>query len=115
MKTIARHLLLFLSALLLCTACVDEDQFADNPKGNFEALWKIMDEHYCFFQEKGVDWDSIHTVYAQQINNQMTDTSTSLPPLTTPATGAFTRTIPATTATHSSAAISAPTTASPAA
>ena len=73
MKTIVRHLLLFLAALLLCTACVDEDQFADNPKGNFEALWKIMDEHYCFFQEKGVDWDSIHTVYAQQINNQMTD------------------------------------------
>lgn len=52
MKTAIRHLLLFLSALLLCTACVDEDQFADNPKGNFEALWKIMDEHYCFFQEK---------------------------------------------------------------
>ena len=73
MKTAIRHLLLFLSALLLCTACVDEDQFADNPKGNFEALWKIMDEHYCFFQEKGVDWDSIHTVYARQINSHMTD------------------------------------------
>lgn len=73
MKTAIRHLLLFLSALLLCTACVDEDQFADNPKGNFEALWKIMDEHYCFFQEKGVDWDSIHSVYARQINSHMTD------------------------------------------
>ena len=73
MKTTVRHLLLFLSALLLCAACVDEDQFADNPKGNFEALWKIMDEHYCFFQEKGIDWDSIHTVYARQINSQMTD------------------------------------------
>ena len=62
-----------IAALLMCGACVDEDQFADNPQGNFEALWKIMDEHYCFFQEKGVDWDSVHTVYARQISSSMTD------------------------------------------
>jgi hypothetical protein len=63
----------FLLAAVLFGACVDEDEFADNPTGNFEALWKIMDEHYCFFDEKGVDWDSVHTVYAQQVNNQMTE------------------------------------------
>lgn len=64
------------SVLLLAlsfTACVDEDAYEDTPSGNFEALWKIMDEHYCFFSEKGVNWDSIHTVYAPYFNQGMTD------------------------------------------
>lgn len=62
---------------LLCTfllsSCVTEESFDDNEKGNFEALWKIMDEHYCFFDEKGVDWDSVRTAYARQVTSGMTD------------------------------------------
>ena len=27
------------------TSCVDEEEFANTPRGNFEALWKIIDEH----------------------------------------------------------------------
>ena len=41
--------ILFASLLLLTTACVDETEYADNPRGNFEALWRAIDEHYCFF------------------------------------------------------------------
>lgn len=52
-------------------SCVNEEEFADNNSGNFEALWKVMDEHYCFFSEKkqqlGVDWDEVHTRYAKQV------------------------------------------------
>ena len=59
MKKILR-LFSFLFLALSFTACVDEDVYEDSPLGNFEALWKIMDEHYCFFQEKGVDWDSVY-------------------------------------------------------
>ena len=58
------------------TSCIDEKEFADNPRGNFEALWKIMDEHYCFFAMKqeqlGVDWDEVHTRYSRQIDDGMT-------------------------------------------
>ena len=58
------------------TSCVDEDEFPDTPMGNFEALWKIIDEHYCFLdyknQEYGLDWDKIHEQYAQRISNKMT-------------------------------------------
>lgn len=72
MKKILR-LFLFLFLALSFTACVDEDVYEDSPSGNFEALWKIMDEHYCFFQEKGVDWDSVHAVYAPRFNAGMTD------------------------------------------
>ena len=65
-------LFLFL-AVCLCCSCVEEDEFADNPKGNFEALWKIFDEHYCFFSEKGVDWNEVHQRYARQIDAEMTE------------------------------------------
>ena len=72
MKKILR-LFSFLFLALSFTACVDEDVYEDSPSGNFEALWKIMDEHYCFFQEKCVDWDSVHAVYAPRFNAGMTD------------------------------------------
>lgn len=66
-------LLWLLTCTVLFTSCVTEDQYDDTQAGNFEALWKIMDEHYCFFQEKGIDWDSVHTVYAKQVDGTMTD------------------------------------------
>jgi len=60
----------------LCS-CVDEEKYADNPRGNFEALWRIMDEHYCFFGYKadayGLDWDEVHSRYAAQIDDYMTE------------------------------------------
>ena len=39
----------FLIPLLTFSACVNEEEFPDTAQGNFEALWKIIDEHYCFF------------------------------------------------------------------
>lgn len=50
----------------------DED-FADNAEGNFEMLWKICDEYYCYFDYKDIDWDSIHTVYKPRIYNGMSN------------------------------------------
>ena len=65
-------------AIMPLASCVDEEEYADNPKGNFEALWRAIDEHYCFFDYKkeqyGLDWDEVHQRYAKQIDGQMTDT-----------------------------------------
>ena len=58
---------------LLCSACIDEDEQVDTPQGNFEALWKIMDEKYCFFDYKQVDWDAIHAKYRPLITADMSD------------------------------------------
>ena len=33
--------------------------FDNTPRGNFEALWTIMDRPYCFFSYKIIDWDSV--------------------------------------------------------
>lgn len=63
----------FLISILTLTACVRNDIYNNNAHGNFEALWKIIDEHYCFFQEKQIDWNKIHTKYIKQINEEMTN------------------------------------------
>lgn len=54
------------------TSCHKIEERADDPRGNFEALWSILDEHYCFFREKGVDWDQVHDKYARRIGSEMT-------------------------------------------
>lgn len=57
--------------LIFCASCVEIDTFDNSKRGNFEALWKIMDERYCFFDEKGVDWNEIHDEYAAKIRENM--------------------------------------------
>ncbi len=71
MKTL--RLLVALLVPFALAACVSEEEYDDTPQGNFEALWRIMDEHYCFFKEKGINWDSIHAVYKPQFNSGMTE------------------------------------------
>jgi len=57
------------------SACMNIAEYDNNPRGNFEALWKIMDEHYCFFEYKGIDWNKIHSDYAGKIKDDMNDES----------------------------------------
>jgi len=79
-----RKLLYFFLPLMaawgLLGACVDVEQYDNNPRGNFEALWRIIDEHYCFFdykqQEYGLDWHAVYNKYAPQFDDQMTEEQT---------------------------------------
>lgn len=73
MKKFITYILLGIFVSLSLTSCFDEEIYPDTQAGNFEALWKIMDEHYCFFDYKNVDWDSIHTAYAARISESMGD------------------------------------------
>ena len=79
MKTVLRHLFLLLSAaalLLPMASCVDEEEFDNNQRGNFEALWKLLDEHYCFFSFKkqvyGLDWNEVHARYSAKVTDSLT-------------------------------------------
>lgn len=67
----------FFAAIGLLCSCIDEEQHDDTPRGNFEALWRIIDEHYCFFDYKneqyGLDWNAVHAKYSPQINDGMTE------------------------------------------
>lgn len=64
--------------LLFLTSCVQEPDFDNTPRGNLDALWTIIDEHYCFLDYKheaiGLDWDAIHISYRQRLNNSMSQT-----------------------------------------
>lgn len=62
--------LIFLLPLL--SGCIREDEVVNTPQGNFEALWKIIDEQYCFLEYKQIDWEAIHTKYSKLITNNMT-------------------------------------------
>lgn len=68
------HLLTVLS--LFQTSCIREDVYNDDPIGNFEALWKIIDEQYCFLdykaEEYGLDWNEVHERYSKLISADMT-------------------------------------------
>ena len=113
------YFLLFF-CLSLFIGCVDEEEQPDTPEGNFEALWKIMDEHYCFFDYKNVDWNSVYNIYKvrargdisrEQLFEVLTDMLSELRdghvnlflPLTTDDTGDGTRTTLPTSATPCSA------------
>ena len=54
--------LLALLAISLLPACHDIEEWDNDPQGNFQALWTIIDEHYCFFAEKDIDWNEIHDI-----------------------------------------------------
>ena len=73
----AKHLLYIATlifALSLQSCFINEDKHITNDaKGNFEMLWKICDENYCYFDYKNIDWDSIYTAYEPRIHNGMSD------------------------------------------
>lgn len=60
---------------MIMTGCVDEEEYDNTPQGTFEALWKIIDERYCFFdykkQEYGLEWNNVYNKYKVRVSNQM--------------------------------------------
>ena len=56
-------------------SCVKIEELPNTPRGNFEALWKILDEHYCFFKYKEVYWDKIYSEYSRRVDDNMNNES----------------------------------------
>ena len=71
-----KALLYIIVCLATLVSCIDSDERPDTPVGNFESLWRIIDEHYCFFdykqQEYGLDWNAVYDKYKVRVNNNMT-------------------------------------------
>ncbi|MCB0641418.1 MAG: S41 family peptidase [Phaeodactylibacter sp.] len=62
----------------LLTACVAVSFPAlvaaqSHPEKNFEAFWEIMDEHYAFFELKGVDWQAVYDTYRPKVKPTTSD------------------------------------------
>lgn len=74
MKYFRKLLTAAVATIPLCLAlssCHSIEDWDNDYYGNFDALWTIMDEHYCFFEQKGVNWDSIGNEYRARINEDM--------------------------------------------
>lgn len=69
MKLRFTYCLMFLG--LLFSGCEKATDYNSSPRDNFEALWRIMDENYCFFEYKDVDWNDVYDRYSIQIKDTM--------------------------------------------
>lgn len=70
MRIKLKYIILLITSLLF-SSCFHEDSYENTKRGNFEALWKIMDERYCFFEYKNIDWDDIYQRYSVRIDENM--------------------------------------------
>lgn len=75
-----KRLLLYISLFIFhgtLMSCLDDDSrsYVNGYLGNFEAAWTTMDEHYCFFEEKGVDWDKVYKAYRPYFKDSVTNVS----------------------------------------
>ncbi len=64
-------LLLLAAAAALAPACHPIEEYDNTLRGNFDALWTIVDEHYCFFGDKEVDWSEVRSRYAPRMVSGM--------------------------------------------
>ena len=62
-----KRILLYITLPLILAGCIEEDEFNNTPNGNFEALWSLIDERYCFFaqaeEEYGLNWNAVYDRY----------------------------------------------------
>lgn len=79
-KSLTVRFLCLMTAVIMpltLSSCVDEDEQPNTPEGNFEALWRIIDEHYCFFDYKsheyGLDWNAVYNKYKVRVTIRMND------------------------------------------
>ncbi|MFI3240340.1 MAG: S41 family peptidase [Bacteroidales bacterium] len=72
MGRFVRNIVIVLGLLTSVSSCVDVQEFDNDVYGNFEALWTILDERYCFFEYKDIDWDEVHDEYYAKLFPTMT-------------------------------------------
>ena len=69
------QLIIALGAMI--ASCTKLETYDDTPTGNFEALWSIIDENYCFFDYKAevyrLDWDAVYRQYKHKIDDNMSN------------------------------------------
>lgn len=71
-----KHFLSITLILLLLSGCEKMllgPEPENTPAGNFDALWKTIDEKYGLFPVFNINWDSLYTVYRGKINESTTD------------------------------------------
>lgn len=71
MKNPISYIAAAIMAILSLSACHHIDEWPQDYEGNFDALWTVVDQHYCFFQEKDIDWQEVYNRYRPRVNPKM--------------------------------------------
>ena len=62
-------ILVALFSLLTLNSCYrGAEEVGDDPFGNYDALWTLIDEHYCYLDYKGIDWDALGAKYRKRLS-----------------------------------------------
>ncbi len=70
-----RYIPIVISLLLISvfSSCFHEEEYNNTKRDNFELLWKTLDQKYCFFDYKNIDWEEVHTRYSDRISEKMSN------------------------------------------
>lgn len=61
----------FASLAIFATGCINKDEYSDSAIGNFDALWSVINDRYCFFEYKNIDWDEVYSRYRPLVAENM--------------------------------------------
>lgn len=70
-----KYLLTIISLFLLTifSSCFHEEEYNNSKRDNFELLWKTLDQKYCFFEYKNIDWQEVYIRYSDRISESMSN------------------------------------------
>ncbi|MGL5317901.1 MAG: S41 family peptidase [Bacteroidales bacterium] len=66
-----KYIILLFTLFTLFTGC-QEDFNPRSKKDNFEVLWNTINERYCFFAYKNIDWNAVKAKYAPKVDSCQT-------------------------------------------
>ncbi len=59
--------------LFATTSCIKDEMYLEKGTNtqNFDLLWKVVDEGYCYFDYKKINWDIIYKIYRPKVNDDL--------------------------------------------
>lgn len=69
-------ILLFISFIIIFSGCKKaffEPEPQNNPEALFENLWGTFNTDYAPFEERGINWDSIYSIYRPMVHQNTTE------------------------------------------
>ena len=67
-----KKILLVICVILIFWGCNKEEtvtKYNNDPYENFDTLWEILDERYCYFSYKNIDWVGVYNDISPRVNN----------------------------------------------
>ena len=61
-------LILTIFTLFSCDKNETIKEYNSDPHDNFDALWEILDQRYCYFSYKNIDWTEVYNNFSPRIN-----------------------------------------------